>query len=347
VRRTTCCSIAAGIAFTLSLSAMPAVASPTGPEHDLQGQNRSRDRDRDQDAAPERTERIERTFQVGPNGELDLSDMSGRITVTGSGDRDIRVVATKRVREQDEAEAARALAALDLDVMHSGSRVEIRTSNQRGRRRAFIDYDVTVPVATRVRLHTISGDIKATNLKGPLNVQSVSGAIAVDGVSGVGEIKSVSGDLTLGSIGSDGDLSIGSVSGEVIVRSIKGRGLDLQTVSGDIQLASVTCERASIRSVSGEIDYTGPLARGGRYEFKLHSGNIRLSPTNQMGFELRATSFSGEIQSDLPLTIQPGSGPQGDGRGPRTRTVRGIHGDGAALIDVTTFSGDVTITSRR
>ena len=64
--------------------------------------------------------------------------------------------------------------------------------------------------------------------------------------------------------------------------------------------------------------------------------------TGDTGFELDANSFSGSIRSDLPLTGSVG----GDDRGRRQRAVRGVYGNGSAVLHLTTFSGNIVIEKR-
>ncbi|MGE5361045.1 MAG: DUF4097 family beta strand repeat-containing protein, partial [Bacteroidales bacterium] len=90
---------------------------------------------------------------------------------------------------------------------------------------------------------------------------------------------------------------------------------------------------------SGDIGYSGPFARSGRYEFKAHSGGVRIAPSTATGFEVNAETFSGGITCDLPLTAKTG---ELSNRHPR-RELKGTVGDGSALVTVSTFSGDVTI----
>ena len=79
-------------------------------------------------------------------------------------------------------------------------------------------------------------------------------------------------------------------------------------------------------------------ARSGRYEFNTHSGTVRLTLGSSAGFELNASTFSGDIRSDLPVTINDVRSRRGPGR-----SVRVVVSDGAASLTVSTFSGDVII----
>jgi DUF4097 and DUF4098 domain-containing protein YvlB len=112
------------------------------------------------------------------------------------------------------------------------------------------------------------------------------------------------------------------------------------TVSGDVTLADVTSSRADARSVSGRIDYSGPLARGGRYDLTSHSGSVRTAIGSGSGFELDAGTFSGSIRSEMPLLTT------GIVRAPgaRNSVTHATFGDGSAALVIRTFSGNIVIS---
>ena len=56
--------------------------------------------------------------------------------------------------------------------------------------------------------------------------------------------------------------------------------------------------------MSGNIEFDAPLAKGGRYEFTSHSGNVRIVLSGNTGFELDADTFSGSVRSDVPVTLR-------------------------------------------
>ncbi len=122
------------------------------------------------------------------------------------------------------------------------------------------------------------------------------------------------------------------------VEGLEAREVDVSSVSGDVRLEQVQSHRASMESVSGDLVYDGTLASGGRYEFKSHSGDIRLIIPGDVGFELEAQTFSGEVSSDFEMTVTSSDR--------RRRNLRGVVGDGSAVIEVTTFSGNVSIKRR-
>jgi DUF4097 and DUF4098 domain-containing protein YvlB len=127
----------------------------------------------------------------------------------------------------------------------------------------------------------------------------------------------------------------------VLLRNLKARGLNVDSVSGNVSLQDVACDRVDAQSVSGDLDFSGPLAKGGRYELTSHSGQVRVAVAGGTGFELEATSFSGSVRSDIPLNAQAN-----DSSRRRQRSLRGVYGDGSAVLDLTTFSGSIVITKR-
>ena len=79
---------------------------------------------------------------------------------------------------------------------------------------------------------------------------------------------------------------------------------------------------------------------GGRYEFRSHSGDVLIQLANDIGFELAAETFSGEIESgeiESTFPVTPSGGRVSK------REVHGVHGDGSVMIEASTFSGDVTV----
>jgi DUF4097 and DUF4098 domain-containing protein YvlB len=229
--------------------------------------------------------------------------------------------------------------------------VEVRAQYPRERRNinASVDFTISVPRYARVTVKSVSGDLKVATIDGSVRAESVSGDVVVTSAAQLELAKSVSGDIRVENAGSDTDLTVGSVSGDVSLRAIKARGLDTSSISGDIRLNDVTCDRLKTSSISGDVTFDGPLAKGGSYDLKSHSGGVTIYTDGKAGFELNASTFSGEVTSALEMTSKFGGQGAGDrrgpGRGPGQR-VRGTYGDGGALLEVSAFSGDVRILNK-
>jgi DUF4097 and DUF4098 domain-containing protein YvlB len=297
------------------------------------------------DRGPEQTDRFSAKYKIGRDGRLSLANVSGDITVTGGSGDEAIVEAIKRTRG-----GRSSLDDVQIQADSGANRVDIRTEYPRmGRGNVSVDYTVTVPNGAAVELHSISGTIKVTGIRGVVRVETVSGGVSASGTPNVELAKSVSGDLSLSGISTDGNVTAGTVSGTVTAKGLKAKRLDLSSVSGDITLTDVTVTSVHAKSISGGFEYTGSIQKGGDYDVNLHSGTIRFTLTNPSGFYLNADTFSGSIRTDFPVTIG-GSARDDRDRGSRRmrmgQSVRGNSGDGSATLTLRTFSGNIVIAKR-
>jgi DUF4097 and DUF4098 domain-containing protein YvlB len=343
--------LATVIAAAFSLPAFAGPAQPPEPRIKSKAKVREAWAAKYQDSrhGPEVTERFSKTVRVGRTGALDVSNVAGNITVTGGSGDDIRLEAVKRARSRSGEDAQQLLDELRIDVIETGTRVEVRTQYPRNRRNysASVDYTITMPSGGSATLRSVSGDVRVTNVKGELRAESVSGDMVTSGASRLSLVKTVSGDIDVTDAAADGEITVSTVSGDLTARGLKARAVDLSSVSGDVILTGVTTERATVKTVSGGVEYSGPLTRNGRYEMTAHSGTIRLAVSETSGFELEATTFNGDVRSDFPLTLRYGADDQGDGRRTRlNRSIRGSFGDASAIVNLKSFSGDIVITKR-
>jgi hypothetical protein len=299
---------------------------------------------------PEQTERFSRKIKLGRDGRVSVANIAGDIVVTtGSGD-EVSIEAVKRTRgDRDERGGVHSL------VDAGPGRVAVRTDHDSNRSRdrrsdgVSVDYTVVIPATASIDVHSVSGDVKVTGVRGAVRAESVSGEVVATDTPKIELAKSVSGDVTLSGVSTEGDLAAASVSGSVSAKSVKVHALDLNSVSGSIAASDVTCDRLNAKSVSGDVEYTGAIARGGSYDINVHSGTVRLTLANPAGFVLNANTFSGSIRSDLPITIGGDTDRDQDRRGrrgPSNRTIRATYGDGSATLIVRSFSGDIIINKR-
>ena len=301
-------------------------------------------------SGPEETERTTRTFKLGPDGELHLQNVSGDIVISRGSGNDAVVEIIKTARAATAEEARQLLSELQVDVQERGNRAEVHArfpmgpqGRGRGGRRgmhASVALNATVPAGTRVRVTSIAGSITSTDVKGELVLETVSGAVRVSNGGRVRSAKSISGTVEVVETDVDGPFDASSASGDIVLRKVKARQLDLGSISGSVTLDDVDCPQVEAQTVSGNVRFAGSLPRGARYDFTSHSGNVQLALAGGSGFEVEASSFSGSIRSDFPLKAESGS------QGPVQRALRGVFGDGSAVFDLTTFSGDIVISKR-
>jgi hypothetical protein len=289
---------------------------------------------------PEFTEQFTRTIRLGRNGTFDLSNVAGDVVITGGGGDDARIDAVKRVRDRSEAEAKALLQAIQIQVSERPGFVEVRTELPRRRNwSGGVDFTVALPSSANVTLRTVSGDLRVTNVRGELRAETVSGDVVASQLGRVRTLRAVSGDLQVSDAEGE-ELTAGTVSGDIIARNVRVRTIDFESVSGDLHFAAIESDRVNLRSISGDIEFAGRLARSGRYELQSHSGDIRLTPDGNTGFDVDANTFSGDIRSDFQLR----SGNQlVETRRGMNRSLRGAVGDASAILTLRSFNGDILI----
>ncbi len=305
------------------------------------GQGRGRGQERGEFRA-EQVDKQTNRIQLGPNGSLDLKNVSGDIVVTAGNGREVVMEITRLSRGRTDADAKLGLEQVKVEVDHRGDRatVETRYPEQQGRQRSpysvSVSYNITAPAGTRMNITSISGDVTVKGIRGDVSVDVVSGDIILNGTPRLTNVKSLSGDMTISDVDSDANLTVGGVSGDLTLMRVKCRRLSVNVISGDVSANDISAEGVELKSMSGSVEYGGPILRNGRYELYAYSGDVRLEIGGNVGYDLRAETYSGRIQSSIDIKTSTTS----------RRALRGTVGDGSAVVVATTFSGNVILTKR-
>jgi DUF4097 and DUF4098 domain-containing protein YvlB len=208
-------------------------------------------------------------------------------------------------------------------------------------RMALVDYTVTLPAGANVILQTVSGDVRVQRLSGEVRAESYSGNVSAADNKRIRALRSMTGNIDVTNSEAD-ELNANTLSGQIFIRKLKGRMLDLHTVTGNAMLQDVAAERAVVQSTAGAVEYAGRLQRSGRYQFQTHSGSIRVLPSGNPGFDLEAMTYSGDLRSDFTLKLLPV--PQPEAQRPRPqKMLRGTFGDAGAVLTASSFSGNIVI----
>ena len=296
-------------------------------------------------AQNEVTERFSRTAHLDQDGTFDLTNVTGDIVITGAAGRDVTIEAVKRVQRPNPRAARTLLQMIDIQVTEQANRLEVRTIVPRPRNfPGSVDFTITVPEDASVIVKTITGSIRASNVKGELRADAVAGSVSASGVRKLASLKCVTGDIEIMDAGADDPVTASTVSGNVIVRGLRARAVQLASVSGNIRIEDAQIERLMVKTVQGNLEYTGDLARSGRYEFNSHSGDIRLVLSGNTGFEVLANTFSGTVRSDFTFSRGRAGAEGGGVQGPRT--IRGAFGDASAMVALRAFSGNISLARR-
>lgn len=287
----------------------PSVASA---QHD------TRDRDRQ-----EAQSRVDTTFTFSRTGVVDLTQVSGDITVTSWDRAEARV---RAYAERGQVRSGLSSSRLTLDV----ESVRGRIGDSR--------FEVTVPVGVRVIARSRSGDVSVRGTRGAVQAESTSGDVEVTDATDRIVIESVSGDVRASEL--KGEVRAQSVSGTIEVRGVSG-DINAETTSGDVSLLGVTSRSVTATTVSGEVEYEGGIDPNGRYEFHAHSGNVRLEIPESSSAHFSVETFSGALDTEFTLTMQPGQRTTS-----RPRRYEFTLGSGTARVTAESFSGDIVLVRR-
>lgn len=140
-----------------------------------------------------------------------------------------------------------------------------------------IDYEVTVPANTALRINTLTGDVDLSGL---------SGAITA---------KTVSGDLLLSAL--TGPVNVRSVSGDVKLNGLSGSAVEAASVSGDVDVTWPPAQAAelSLKSITGEV-YADPAVNFSNLKQRSYVGyQLRGSYGTGGGPLVKLESVSGDV----------------------------------------------------
>jgi hypothetical protein len=291
----------------------------------------------DRDFRQEQTDRETKTLAIGATGSLTLKNLVGDITITAGSGRSATMEIVRRSRARTDADAKLGLERVKVEVDVRGDRATVTTRYPDDRRPPYavsVAYTVTVPAGTHVTAQTMSGDVRIKDVKGDVSVDVASGDATIAGANRVPSVKTLSGAITLTDVQGDGHMDVSALSGDVTLERIKARQLSASVISGDVIARDVDVDGAEITVTSGDLDFSGTLSRSGNYELRAHSGSIRIV-IPRGGFDLVARTFNGRITADPSLGIKPTTASR--------NALRGAIGDGGPSLEVTTFSGNITI----
>lgn len=289
---------------------------------------------------PREGSRSRSQFSVDKNGTFGNSLL--RLTLddgafTGSRDgyrgaRDIRVVSSGRGLE--------AWADLRIEVpegktiaVHLGTgHISVSNVNGHVRLRVMSAGIAANGVNGSAWLETGSGSIRAENISGPASIRTGSGGVTVAAMNSARlEVSTGSGSIR-GSELTATRMALTTGSGGVRLAAVRADALRAITGSGGISIGAISARNVELRTGSGSI--SGALLTDvHNASFQTGSGGITLTVPEQIGAELRISTVSGGISTNIPMQLLE----------QRRSFVHGRLGDGSGQIQISTGSGSVRI----
>ena len=276
---------------------------------------------------------FDRTYTVSGAGSLEVLTRSGDVTVHAGPAGKISVTGKIHVEDRWFTGGRKdAVAELEKNppVRQDGSSVRVDYVPYH---EISIDYEITVPADTAVRLDTGSGNETADGLKAGLHAHSGSGDVRLDNVAGEVHVETGSGNIT--GRGLAGSLDAHTGSGNIHVEESGTGDVRADAGSGNVEVRGVNGGTRA-ETGSGNVKLEGTPS--GSWYVKTSSGNAEVRLPGNAAFDLDASTGSGNINIDHPVTTTI----QGRVRSPNQHITGKVRG-GGPMITVQTGSGDIRI----
>lgn len=240
---------------------------------------------------------------------------------------EVRVVTWDRdelqVRTTDDSRSA-------LAVRRSGSRLELRPDDSKGRRRG-VEVEIRIPSWVGVTISGRSLDVRVSGVGGALVIATVRGDVRVENTTGSVTVTSVQGEIDI--VDASGVISASSQGDDVRLRRVSG-AVQAHSGGGDVTLTDMEAHSVRAETQDGDITFSGSLMSGGEYGFFVHDGDATIAIPEGTGARVKASIFDGEFVSDFPVLVERFRG---------GREFEFVLGDGGARLEISVFDGEIRL----
>jgi DUF4097 and DUF4098 domain-containing protein YvlB len=271
---------------------------------------------------------VDRTIDAAKDGHVEVSNVSGEITIEGWNQDKVEVTGTigRDVKE--------------LIVERDGDEVLIKVKLPRGSSSASdADLHIKVPEGSSINVGTVSADISVSDVNGEQSLHTVSGNLTTESRGEDVSAESVSGDVDVSSDNSDSEVEANTVSGDVTIKGVAGEVVG-ESVSGSVEVVGGSFDRADLNTVNGEINFVGGLRKGGRLNVETVNGSVDVEFIGDVSARIDIETFNGGIRNCF--------GPKAE----RTSKyapgweLEFNEGDGDGRVEISTMNGRVTLCKK-
>jgi len=269
----------------------------------------------------------QKIIELDQRVNLNLTVPRGNITITGSEDDRLIIEAVKRIRAGSTDEAQDVADHIEIKVRHKGQDVIIETNYLRfhGRERKFwqkllgagsdtygaVDYTIAVPISVNIAINGVATNVNLSSIEGEIEIDNQEGTITGEFLFGPVTVRQPAGKISLQWI--EGDIRVKTATGRIDINQVRG-ALDVTSLTGDVYIRT-------------ELDSPRD------YFVHSSSGNIRFSIPEMSSGQLHIESDAGDIQTDVPISIESVS----------NYKVVGEFGRGGPSINISSSTGDVYV----
>lgn len=267
---------------------------------------------------------------VGAQDRVNVSNIAGSVTIT-TWDR-------QEVDVQGELESG----VERVDVRQDTGNIEIKVvvkDGDRGSGKSWHNGEarlqIRLPADVQLDVNTVSASIDVSGVRGRMRLKSVSGDIRSPILGNDMDAKTVSGNVELTGNNPQSNVRASSVSGDVELIQVGG-DVDARSTSGDVNIDSKGSGDMRAHTVSGDIEVRGVLAGDADLDLQSVSGRVKVAAQAPGGFRYDVSTFSGAIRNCFGYEVQGSEGYGGKRMG-------GVRGEGKGNLRVKSHSGTVEL----
>jgi DUF4097 and DUF4098 domain-containing protein YvlB len=300
-------------------------------------------------------DKINKTFNAAPGGQLVLTADRGSIEVKTADVESVAIEVTRKAGGSTSA-AEERLKKHVVDFSQEGNQVTVTAKYDGGRTSGWfgnwrdlqVHFDVTVPrkfnvdlktaggsikvaaLTGKVQAHTSGGSLTFGEITGPLTGRTSGGSINVAGCKGRVDVQTSGGSISLGSV--DGDVTAHTSGGSINAKNLAGKAV-VETSGGSIHVAEIKGQIEANTS-GGSVSATLLDSPAGACSFKTSGGTVTVTLGEKLAVDVDARTTGGRVVTDLPVV----SVIQGE---QKKNELRGKINGGGPLITAHTSGGNV------
>jgi DUF4097 and DUF4098 domain-containing protein YvlB len=295
---------------------------------------------------------FDRSLDVSSPIRLELSNVSGDVSIAGSADGKVHVHGDVRVSGFGFGDPQKRLDDIVASPPVELKGDTLRIGKETGRlRNVSITYAIEVPRETAVNLASISGSQFVRSVRGPVQAESISGRVQAQDIGREVRLSSTSGTVTAENCGDDvratsisGNVSVTNAKGDVLAHSVSGNvnvknpggRVDADASNGTVQVLDADGD-VKAHTKAGRVTVQGNPSGNSYWDLKTLSGTVDIAVPSSANFHLSAGAVTGQISAQIPIMIEE----QGK------HSLRAHMGDGGGRVEIHTVSGAIELQGAR
>ena len=311
-------------------------------------------------ARAEVEDKITKSFEVAPGGQLVVDVDRGSIEVKTSEAGSVNIEVTRKAGGS-KSKAEKTLKDHVVTTQQTGDKVEVRAKYEGEKLTGWfgrspdlqVSFVITVPhkfdvdlktagghikvgdLTGKLKAHTSGGNLTFKQIEGPVSAHTSGGHINVAGCKGDVDLKTSGGNLTLSDI--EGDVTASTSGGHINADRLSGKAV-VKTSGGNIGFSG---NKGSIeaRTSGGHVSAELLEQPASNCLFDTSGGNITIAMTDKVAVDVDASTSGGRVSSDLPVV----SIIQGE---QKKNELRGKINGGGPLVKAHTSGGNVRLAKK-